>query len=181
MAQQFPSGWQESKDVLVCIPSAILPYMQSACELLRRSPRWSSESKQDAIEALIYTQRQLSMARCLDELIESQNRIYRLLEARLSGTQYSWESDGEGNITISPAIPITPAPNISAAMMLHWELLDKRLDNALNGTSYGGYPTNGGVRPLLEQILAKIGEGSASPEDIEEILQLLGQIAVLLG
>lgn len=181
MGQQLQSGWSESPDVLICVPSALLPYLQAGCELLRRSPRWDDNSKNDAAKALKYLQRQLSMATCAKELIESNNRIYRLLETRLTGQAYTWSVDEDGEVVVTPSIPPAPPANPTAPLMLQWELIDQRLDNAFNGAVHPGMPTNGAVRPLLEQILAKIGEEDTNPEDIAQIIELLGQIAVLLG
>ncbi|HEU4328594.1 MAG TPA: hypothetical protein VFS21_35985 [Roseiflexaceae bacterium] len=84
---------------------------------------------------------------CLQELTEGQNRLYRLLDTALNGTQYAELPDGE----ISPAIPAVPPAGTTEANALRaqaarlWQLAE----NAATAAEFTTSAIDGG--PALDE------------------------------
>lgn len=164
-----------------CFPQQAAPVAVDM--LLRRlySSSWEPdqwEDGQDMIARCIMS----IYAGCISPTAKSVDRVYRLLDTHLTGQVYTWEADPDtGEIQVSPSIPPVPTPTGNRPIMYALDWADKRLDNSLNGTSYNGMPTQPGIAAQLQLILEAIQQGEQDPEDIAQIIQLLGQIALLLA
>jgi hypothetical protein len=76
---------------------------------------------------------------CLTELIESNNRLYRLIDASLNGTTYT--ADGSTPPVVSPAIPAAPGAVDGVEVGLRRQLLEAQ------GIMPGGWPFGFGAKP----------------------------------
>lgn len=114
--------------------------------------------------------------RCVEELIEATNRVYRLLDSALNGTEYSYSGAGttEDPYIVSPEIPPAPpaydaAPEPSLQFFIRE--LYRSTDNALHGIDHIGYPD---VRVLRDQLDAI---GTSSSESAAGILEVVAALA----
>lgn len=84
------------------------------------------------------------MCNALLELTESNNRLYRLLDTSLNGTQYTLSGE-----TITPAIPATPPASTGEAnaMRAHLGRLQQLGENLITGASY---PADSGIDDSAE-------------------------------
>jgi hypothetical protein len=118
------------------------------------------------------------MQLCIDRLIESNDRLYRMLDTAIYGRQYTIAALEP--LTVNPVINPTRAlvyeDNASILGRLHSLL--QVLDNGLNGTETQQFNRADGIRDLLEQIIAQLQEsGNLDPE----ILAKLTEIAALVA
>lgn len=153
-------------------PVAMTPYMLAALEYRIAKYIWEPESRYTAEQLLREVQMAL-LTGCLQELINSNNRIYMLLDQTLNGQQY--EAVSTDPLVIVPPIPVVPRPNFDSGGVIR-QIADMRalIDNSLNGTVNATYGDPRGVKQRLDEIRDAIGEGGFSAE---EKLQLLGDIA----
>lgn len=122
MGDTFPNTQYQAADcVLVPINKALIPYVAGALKMYERRGWWATdqdwEYAYNAFAAL-----EIAMAgNCVTDLIESNNRIYRLLDTIFNGAQYA----AFGNPpVISPEIPAVPDGNDFEAPGLRRQLLD---------------------------------------------------------
>jgi len=117
------------------------------------------------------------MSLCVDQLIESNDRLYRMIATAFYGTEYSIVTTDP--LVVEPAIDPTHSLAIERDESILGRMEDQRqlLQNALNGTSTPTYDRADGVRDLLEQLLTAVEESETLDP---EILAKLAEIAVLL-
>lgn len=156
-----------------CFPQQIVPV---AVDMLMRryyAGSWAAEELQDGQDAIARAIMSIYQG-CVNKTADSVDRVYRLINTLYTGQVYTWSSDGEGVVTISPDIPIVPAPMPTMPLAYALEALQKQIDNGMNGTPYGGYPNGPGQRALLQSILDAINaQENQDPEEIINILQLI--------
>jgi hypothetical protein len=177
MPQRFPDAYGQNGCYLVPLDAALVPHVAGALRRLEERGYWVSDEDHErgynAIAAVY-----ISMANnCLDELIEAQNRLYRLLDTNLSGTEYL-ASEINGVITVLPAIP--PAP-LAPLRSIHSRLerLEYLLDNAYNGGVYlPDFGDTDSIRDLLRQLITSVQQTDDLDDDQ---LARLVEIATLLA
>jgi len=116
---------------------------------------------------------------CIDDLIASNDRLYRMVDTALYGTAYTIE-ETDPELIVTPEISPVHALTIEHEDSILGRMEDMRqlLQNALNGTETPNYDRANGVRDLLESLLtAAEAEGSLDPD----MLAKLAEIAVLLA
>jgi len=163
--------------MLVVAPAGLLPIIAGSFDRALQRSVWASDEDYERGYNAIAGVLACMTKGCIDLLIESNDRIYRLLDTSLNGAEYIAD-ELEGETIITPPIPAAPAP---AVMSIHARLLrlEQVQDNAMNGTIHGpDYTDPVGVRQLLADIKAAIEAGEASEEDL---LPALEQIIVLLA
>lgn len=164
-----------------CFPQQAAPVAVDM--LLRRfySSSWDPAQWEDGQDMLARAIMSI-YAGCLSPTAKSVDRVYRLLDTHLTGQVYTATADPDtGELVFSPSIPDVPVSTGERPIMYALAWGDARLDNSLNGTPHPGMPAQPGIAAQLQQILEAIQAGQQNPEDMEQILQLLGQIALLLG
>ena len=78
------------------------------------------------------------MGSCIQDLIDSNDRLYRLLDTALNGTEYTATPDGAGGSVVSPQIADVPPTSISApnAMRAHVGRLWHLAESSTSGATY---------------------------------------------
>jgi hypothetical protein len=165
-----------------------VPFLRRFFEDLQEERRW--ETREDwykAYQVLAEMEAEL-MSGCLQELIESNRQIYRLLSTVYLGTEYT-VTPAETPLpalpadptrpTITPAIPDAPPATLPALLPLR-ALLNRQLrlvdlvDNALNGTIIDSAPSlQPSVRDNLEAIRILLQTANTDDIAIEDILQII--------
>lgn len=160
------------------MPIPLIPFFrQFFAEMQRRYPWRTREDWYHGYQAFAELEEQL-MSGCLQQLIDSNDRIYRLLDSTLNGTQYSESGAG----VISPAIPTTPisTTNATNAMRAHisriWQLLENDIAGvtASPGESIAGAPAlpdSESVRDVIRRLLS--GTSYADPNPADNVLMAL--------
>jgi hypothetical protein len=91
---------------LMCVPVAAIPFLRRFFDEIQQPSRWATrEDWYRAYQVFAEMEAEL-MSGCLTELVEGQNRLYRLLDTALNGTVYS--ASGDSPPVITPAIPAAP-------------------------------------------------------------------------
>jgi hypothetical protein len=178
MRYEFPADYDERECYVVAINASLVPFVAGALRFFEKRGTWSSDADYErGYNAFAEIQKCL-MATCLTELIESNNRLYRMLDTALFGTEY-------GVVTLDPLV-VTPelAPTHDLAIINADSLLGRLreqqllLDNALNGAISPSYARPSGIRDMLQLIIDDLAD--EEPLD-PEMLAKLGEIAVLLA
>lgn len=162
---------------LVTFPVAVVPYALGALEA--RTPRhiWAEGSYVRG-EQLIRRLQLALLCGGLQELLESNNRLYRMLDTAIFGTGYTVTSTDP--LVVVPEIPPQRTMGIYGDDSILGRMEDMRqlLQNALNGTETPNYDRNNGVRDLLEQLVTAIQQTGQLDDDM---LNKLAEIAVLVA
>jgi len=162
---------------LAAFPVAVVPYALAALE--HRIPKyiWDSASYVRGVQLIRSLQMAILCGGMVD-LIESNDRIYRMLDTALYGTDYSVISTDP--LVVEPAIEATHALTIEHpdSLLGRAEDLRQLLQNGLNGTATTLYDRELGIRDLLELIKAAV---EASDTLDPDMLAKLAEIALLLG
>ena len=175
--ETFPSDWRDEPCFVVAIPKPLVPYVGGLLKILENRGFWDAASFEDAYSATIALEGCL-MATCLSDLIESQDRLYRLVNTSVFGQLY--------DVTIGPPLVVTPdiAPAVDLtvfdqdSIMGRLDRLTQLTDNSLNGTETPLYNYIPDIKTLLANIKSAI---EANSSDSEDLLAQLEQIVILLG
>lgn len=144
MKYTFPLDSYGQKCVLVPIDAALVPLVSGAINKFLERYVWIDETNWQ-LGYNAFAEIMAAMTNnCLSELTEGQNRLYRLLDTALNGTQYAELPDGE----ISPAIPAAPPAAVTAAnagraqLARLWQLAENAATAAAfeNSAVAGGAP-----------------------------------------
>jgi hypothetical protein len=163
----------------VPINASLIPLVAGALKHFEERRSWNSDEEyEQAYNAFL--ELEICMTRlCVDDLIESNNQIYRLLSGALYGTEYSVVST-DPELVIEPPIGSYHSLDYENENSILGRMEDMRqlLQNALNGTETPLYDRPNGVRDLLEQLItAAEAESNLDPE----MLAKLAEIAVLIA
>lgn len=177
MAQTFPDDWQEQPCYVVAIPLPLIPYVGGLLKLLEQNGLWAStEDYERAYTATVQLERCL-MATCLDDLLNKQDELYRMLNTALFGVTYATVSTDP--LVVTPAI----APHVTLdihdqdSLLGRVDRLTQLVDNRLAGTDTPLYDELPGIKQQLEEIIAALGEDV----DLTEVISNLEAIALLLA
>jgi hypothetical protein len=173
----FPIDDSNLDCFLVAIDRTFLPIVAGALAPLSESWRWSSDLDYElGYNALAEVYRCMT-ALCVSQLLESNDRLYRLLDTALYGTVYTLDSSDP--LVISPAIPLSPpAPLALIGLAPQQFQSHELLDNALNGAITLDYTDPDSIRLKLDAIKAAIdASGTSEADQLEQLIQ----IVTLLG
>lgn len=179
MRYTFPAEYDQAGCYLVPINAALIPLVAGALRHFEERRSWhSDEEHQRAYNA--FAELQICMTKlCAEQLIESNDRLYRMLSTALYGRQYVVQSANP--LVVAP--PIAPTHDLAIehadSVLGRMERLRQLLENALNGTSTPQYNRADGVRDLLEQLITALQQSDQQLDD--EILAKLTEIAVLVA
>lgn len=157
------------------IPIEIIPLALGALESRANSFVFPPEHYHNGVQLIRHMQVMILLG--TDEIVESIERLYRLLDTTFNGAVYSAEETPDG-VTITPAIPDVPAvpplPMLPATVQLN-----QRLDNIWHGTEHlPAVPATTPLPELIEQLRLAI---EASDDLDDEMLAKLAEVAVLLA
>ena len=176
MRLSFPSDYGTRGCALVPIDMTLLPIIAGLIGVLEQERVWVAEDYELAYLAIADLEANMALL-CVREIVESNNRIYRLLDWSLNGNEYSAGSSPPD--TITPAIPDVPSTTTALPGLVHTLVRTVNLlDNALNGAINADFSIVPSIRDQLQSIIDAL---AADDTDIEDILSQLEAIAVLLG
>ena len=177
MPLEFPEDWREQPCFVVAIPRPLVPYVGGLLKLLEQSGLWlSTDDYKRAYTATVELEGCL-MATCLQDLIDQQNALYRMLNTALFGETYTLEDTDP--LLVSPAIAPFVGLDVLGqdSLMGRIDRLTQLIDNRIAGTETPLYDELPGVKQQLEDIIAALGEGT----DLTEVISNLEAIALLLA
>ena len=179
---EFPSGYDDAPCFLVAINAKILPMVAGALAPLENRRMWLTDQDYEQGYNAIVALEACMTALCLNQLLDSNDRLYRLLDSSLNGTVYTVTGDGTPTdpYIYSPVIPIVPdeTAHTYPGMRKHSEDIRNAITNIANGTAEPGYSDTRNIRQQLDDMIAAIqGQG----EYDEDMLAKLVQIAALLA
>jgi hypothetical protein len=140
-AYVFPSSeYDEANSALLCVPIAFLPFLRRGYEVLQERDTWyNRETWWRAYQIAAWIEEQALMG-CMNDLVESHERLYRLLDRAINGTEYTTAPDPDtpGEVLITPEIPEVPptTPAIAPGLLARLERLIAIQDNFANGRIY---------------------------------------------
>lgn len=162
MQYVFPTTYGE-RCYLVPIDASLVPYISAALNKFQTRYVWASDEDYEAGYNAFAQLQSILVNNCLTELVESNNRIYRLLDSALNGTAYS--ASGDTPPEISPAIPAAPPAELGAAPGLRRQLLDAQ------GQLPGGWFGIGAAPATTADLVMAMRAGSEG--DIERVTTAL--------
>lgn len=178
----FPDDYDPQRCALLPIPIALVGFVWGALEPLQRRDHWQEDEDFKRGYAAIASLGACMMAGCLDELIESNRQIYRLLDATMNGTIYSVSGAGtiESPYVYNPAIPLVPGniEGIEPSLKFNTVKVMRLVDNLTNATTYADAPDDRNIRDMLQEIIDK---AAGTGEFDEEMLQRLISIAAAVA
>ncbi len=154
---------------LATFPVAVVPYALGALEYRVPKYVWSEDGYLRGVQLI----RGLQMALLcggMQELVEGQNKIYRLIDSAMYGRTYTVET--EEPLVIAPEIPAVPDQTLQPAGLL-------TMVDALPGILDAGWFGIGGHKATIADVVNALRVGT--PEQAEGLLDQLNGILGAAG
>lgn len=179
MRYTFPIDYAERSCYLVPINASLIPLVAGALKHFEERRSWHTDAEyEQAYNAFL--ELEICMTRlCIDDLIESNDRLYRMLGTALYGTEYSVVST-DPVLVVEPAIEATHSLVFEQEDSILGRMEDMRqlLQNALNGTDTPLYSDIPGIREQLANLITAVEAGGASDADmLAQLIQIAGLLA----
>lgn len=151
---------------LAVFPVAVVPFALAALEYRIPKYVWADESYARGVQLVRSLQMSL-LTGGMQELVEGQNRIYRLIDSAMYGRVYELES--EEPLVIEPEIPAVPDQTLEPAGLL-------TMVDALPGILNAGWFGIGGRKATIADVVnaLRVGSESQSTETIDSLQEILG-------
>ena len=173
----------DAPSALLCLPIPLIPFVRRWIGEMQEQPIWKSRDDWFSAYQAFAEIEEMLMAGCMQQLIDEQRRVYRLLDTSLNGTQYT---DVGGVIT--PALPSVPpaSANKTNALRAHVSRLWQLAENEVAGVTASAdesilgapaLPDSHTVRDLLRRLTAGI-DGNSDPAPDDNLLMALRGTAV---
>ena len=169
---------------LCCIPPEGVPYCLGAMRL-RFSEYWYT-SPEDYVRgrSLLAELGGGLLMPCGQDIINAVDRVYILLAGVYNGTSRGAElAEGEDNVYVydpplSQAIDATDysTPGLRTNADIARELLDNLVSGAVTANTPLVAVPNGHLQAIYDQLLAMAAEEQVSPEQIAQIITILGAV-----
>lgn len=176
----LPFDVSDSRTIdIECFPQQSVPYVVKL--LLRRTyvkssfePPNGSNGRDMIVRAIVSIYQG-----CVSPTAMAVDRLYRMLDNAINGTNYTTFLDENGVQQANPPIPIAPYRNLPppSGMYVYSEQSLRTIQNALLGITSAGFPDNRVLRDMLQQIIDKASGGELD----DDILAELVQVVALLG
>jgi hypothetical protein len=179
MKYSFPLSYGLDGCFLVPIDKALIGIVAGRLKELEEERTWGSWAEYE-LAYNAFAELHICMTKlCAEELIESNNRVYRLLDTALYGRVYTVQQS-EPELIVSPALP--PVPDATNAMLpgllARSQRIERLLDNALNGAISAEYATPEGVREKLDRLIAAIQTADdLDPDMLAELIKIVALLA----
>lgn len=174
MQHTFPPDYGTRGCFLVPIDTTLLSIVAGQLKYLEQRWAWKTEQDYEQGYNAIAELEACMTKLCVKELVESQQKLYRLIDSTFNGVVYSQELVN-GTQTILPPIP--PVPAVTQDTFIT-RLMAMENIRALNtyAVAYGEtVPPGESLRELLKLALAQQDEWDQ--EEITQLLQLLSTLA----
>ncbi len=170
----LPDGFPSGVCLLVPIDRLLLPIVAGALEKFQEQRVWEPASYQAGYRAFTELAAVMTLT-CAEDLIESNNRIYRLLDTALFGRVYS--AGDTPPETISPSIPAIPDPSFAPPSILFAaDDADQLLQSAIVGIDTATYSGTPNVLALLQAVIDGVSTGDTSLSDSLSQLELIAAL-----
>lgn len=156
---------------LTFVPIAIIPFALGALE--DRAGAFAFEPTAQFYGLQLIRSLQVALLTGNDSI----DRLYRLLDANLSGTTYI-ATETDGNTTITPAIPVVPGA-VSRSIHSRLERLEYLLDNGINGAVHlPDFADPNGIKQKLDAVVSAIqATGQLDDDSLNELIQIAALLA----
>jgi len=174
----FPTDYNERSCYLVAINASLMPYVAGALRWFEKRGSWLTDSDYEQGYAAFAALEACLMKCCLDDLIESNDRLYRMLDTAIYGTAYTVVTSDP--LLVEPLVQPVHTLDIADPLSIIGRMDDmsQLLQNALNGTETPNYSDTPGIRELLANIIAAIEAGESNDEDmLAQLVQIAGLLA----
>lgn len=136
------------------IDTTLVPIVAGLLRTLEQRDAWVSDDDfEQGYNAIAELQTCMS-GRCIDELVEAQERTYRLLDRALNGVIYTAVPNSVNPVlnppAITPAIPDVPPLSIAPGLLARFERLLALQENQVTGRTYQATTQNPLEPALLE-------------------------------
>ncbi len=153
MRYTFPPDYSERTCYLVPINVTLIPMVAGALRFFEKRGSWETEQDYEQGYTAFAELQVCLMKACIDDLVESNNRLYRLLDTALYGRVYQLVTTEP--LTITPEIPPVPDPFSTAPGMVP-------AVDGLAGVLDPGWFGFGGSRATLADIVRALRVGKES-------------------
>lgn len=172
----FPTDYGTKGCALVAVDISMLPIIAGLLKPLEEPRSWQLGDFQSGYRA-ITTIEACMTALCVEQLVDSNDRLYRLIDSAFFGREYVASEDDPPIIT--PAIPVVPDLEFANPGALgKLEHIDQGLQSFVGGIDTPNYSGTPNVLTLLQGVIDAINEqdtdNAAIIEDLVEIIALLG-------
>jgi hypothetical protein len=168
----------DATSALLCVPIPLVPFFRRWFDEMQAQHIWKTRSDWFAAYQAFAEIEEGMMAGCMQQLISEQQRVYRLWDTALNGTQYE---DLAG--VISPALPSVPPASTGAAnaMRAHIGRIQQLIENTTDGATYAaGSGIDGSpaledgqdIRTVLRRLIAGL-DGGSDPAPADNVLMAL--------
>lgn len=165
----FPSATYQQNCTLLCIDVAFIPFFRLFFSEMQERWRWSTREDWWRSYQVFAEMEEMLMSGCVQQLVEGQNRLYRLLDTSFNGVVYTATLDPDTQITtITPDQPVVPAATVGVAPGLRRQLLD------MQGIINAGWFGIGGQPATLADVVNSLRVGSAGQK--QTVLDTLSSI-----
>lgn len=166
----FPyDAYNAGNYTVLCVNVAFIPFFRIFFAEMQERWRWSSREDWWRSYQVFAEMEETIMSGCLGELVEGQNRLYRLLDSALNGTAYTATIDPDTNITtVTPPQPVVPPNIVGIAPGLRRQLLD------MQGIINAGWFNIGGQPATIADVVRSLRVGSDTQR--QNIIQTLNDI-----
>jgi len=176
MRLAFPTDYGTRGCALVAIDMSLLPIIAGLIKPLEEERSWVVADYQQAYAAIAALEACMT-ALCVQDLVESNNRLYRLIDSAFYGRVY--DAGDNPPLTITPVIPDVPDLDfVNPGLLGKVEHLDQGLQSFVGGIDTPNYSGTPNVLTLLQQVIDALGTDDA---DLESMLSQLELIVALLG
>lgn len=178
MRYEFPIGFDGAKCFLAGINATFLPIVGGQLAVMEHPRSWANDDDYHRGYNVIVALEASLMLNCVDKIVESNDRLYRMLDTAIYGVGYVVESTDP--LVVTPGIPPQRTLGIydEGSILGRIDDLQQLLQNALNGTETPHYDAVPGIRALLQSIIDALG---ADDTDLEGILAQLELVVGLLA
>lgn len=176
MRLSFPSDYGTKGCALVAIDMTLLPIVAGKLRELEEERSWEQQDYQQAYRAIADLESCMTSL-CVQDLVESNDRLYRLIDAGIFGRVYTAGAEPPG--TITPVIPAVPDLSFAdPGALSKMERVSQLLQSRLNGDDTPNYSGTPNIPALLQAIIDAL---NADDTNLEGILAALEQVVILLG
>ncbi|NTV62574.1 MAG: hypothetical protein HGA65_03425 [Oscillochloris sp.] len=141
---------------LICVNTAFIPFFRIFFAEMQDRKRWATREDWWRSYQVIAEMEEMLMTGCVTQLIEEQQRLYRLIDSIFNGAIYTATTNQTTNITtISPDIPAIPSFPQDVEAGLRRQLLD------MQGIINAGWFGIGGKPATIADIVNALRVGSA--------------------
>lgn len=179
MQHEFPWDYGTRGCFLVPIDKSLISIIAGQLKYLEQRRAWKTDTDYEQGYNAIAELEACMTKLCVEEFVESQNRLYRLLDGALNGNVYS----NVGTIqepNIQPPIPLVPTITNDTYIRRLMAIENVRSINSF-AVAYGEtVPTGESIRELLKQIRdASVGDGWTDDEKVALMAKLAEMLLAL--